>query len=83
MKDKGSMLPSFPLPGVHDVTLRDNVRSCEICKALNVEPRLRIERSQVHWFAMCPESPSDDWLGKSCWLNHGKAAKSSPKYQVE
>ena len=33
--------------------------------------------------AMCPESHSKDWRGKSCWLNHGKAAKSSPKDQVE
>jgi len=50
LKDKGSMLPLYPLSGVHGVTLRNKVRSCEIRKALNVEPLLRIERSQVHCF---------------------------------
>ena len=35
---------------VHGVTLRDDVRSCEICKALKVEPLLRIERSQLRLF---------------------------------
>jgi len=34
---------------VHCVTLRDKVRSCEVRKALNVEPLLRIERSQLRW----------------------------------
>jgi len=29
------------------VTLRNKVRSCEISRALNVEPLLRIERSQL------------------------------------
>ena len=34
------------------MTLRDNVRSCEIRKALNVEIRLhRIEISQLRWFS--------------------------------
>jgi len=39
----------YPLSGVHGVTLRDKVRSQEIRKALNVEPLLRIERSQVRY----------------------------------
>jgi len=47
------MLPSYPLSDVHGVTLRDKVRSCEIRKALNVEPLLQIERFQVHWFGTC------------------------------
>jgi len=36
---------------VHGVTLRDKVRSCDIRRALNVELLLRIERSQLRWFA--------------------------------
>jgi len=32
---------------VHGVTLRDKVRSCELLKALNIEPLLRLERSQL------------------------------------
>ena len=32
---------------VHGVTLRDKVRNCEIRGALNVEPHLRMERSQL------------------------------------
>jgi len=40
----GALWPSSYAPGV---TLRDKVRSCEICRALNVEPLLRIERSQL------------------------------------
>jgi len=35
---------------VHAVTLREQERRCEIHKALNVEPFLRIARSQPHWF---------------------------------
>jgi len=35
---------------VHGVTLVNKVRSCEICKALNLEPHLRIKRSQPRWF---------------------------------
>ena len=35
---------------VRDMTLRSKVRSCEIRKALNAEPLLRIERTQLHWF---------------------------------
>jgi len=32
------------------VTLRDKLRSCEMRRALNVEPLLRIQRSQLLWF---------------------------------
>jgi len=38
------------------VTLRKKVRSCEICKTLNVEPLLlRIEISTLQWSATSPE----------------------------
>jgi len=30
----------------YGVTLRNKVRSCEICKALNVKPLFQIEKSQ-------------------------------------
>ena len=41
----------FFLRRVHGMTLRDKVRSCEIRKALNVEPLLlRIARFQPSWF---------------------------------
>jgi len=29
--------------------------------------------------AMYPEYPTKDWLGKSCWLIHGKTAQRSSK----
>ena len=42
-----------PLPRRYatGVTLRDKMRSCEIPRALNVEPLLRIDRSQLRWFS--------------------------------
>ena len=42
---------------VHGVTLRGDVRSCEICKALNVEPFLRIDRSHLRWFGHASRMP--------------------------
>ena len=55
---------------VHGVTLSGKVRSFEICKVLNVEPLLRVERSQLYvGLALCPECPQKDWWGKSCWLH--------------
>ena len=58
-------------PKVHSVTLRDKVRSCEIRKSLNVEPLLRIERSQLQYIVltMRPECPRKGWRGNSCWLH--------------
>ena len=35
------------------MTLRDKVRSCEIRKVLNVEPLLRIEKSQLQYIRWC------------------------------
>jgi len=38
------------LPSVHGVRHCHKVRSCEIRRALTVEPLLRIEKSQLRWF---------------------------------
>ena len=46
---------------VHGMTLCDKVRNCEICKALNVEPRFGIERSQIRRSATSPECPTKGW----------------------
>jgi len=44
----------------HDVTLRDKVRSCEIRRALNLEPLLlRIERAQIYWFGHVSRMPQE------------------------
>jgi len=42
---------------IHGVTLRDKVRSHEICKALNVETLLQIERFQLRWFGHLSRMP--------------------------
>ena len=42
---------------VRGVTLRDKVRSCEIRRALNVEPLLRIEDAQIYWFCHLSRIP--------------------------
>jgi len=57
---------------VCSVTIRDKVRSCEIRKALNVEPLLRIKRSQLRWFGHVSSN-----IGKSCWQHRELFAKSS------
>ena len=57
---------------VCSVTIRDKVRSCEIRKALNVEPLLRIKRSQLRWFGHVTSN-----IGKSCWQHRELFAKSS------
>ena len=36
---------------IHDVTLRDKIRSCEIRKALNFDAFLRIEKPHLRWFS--------------------------------
>ena len=43
----GVLCPPCPPRYTPGVTLRDKVRSCEICRALNVEPLVRIEISQL------------------------------------
>jgi len=45
------------------------VGGCEIRKAMNVEPLLRIKRFQMRWFGHVPRLPRRDWRGKSCWLH--------------
>jgi len=45
---------------VHEVTLCDEVHSCEIHKTLNIEPLvLRIERSQLTWFGHGSRMPQE------------------------
>jgi len=41
------------------VTLRDKVRSCEIRRALNVEPLLRVEGAQIYWFGHLSRIPHE------------------------
>jgi len=66
------------LRGVRGVTLCNKVRSCEIRRALNVDPHLLgIERAQIsiYLFRPCSEnSPTKDWRGKSNWLNPRKSS---------
>jgi len=65
------------LRGIRGVTLHDKVRSCEIRRALNVEPHLLgIERAQIsiYLFRPCSEnSPTKGWRSKSNWLNPRKS----------
>jgi len=44
---------------VHDVKLRDKVRSCEIGETLKVEPLLRMKRSQLRWFGHVTRMPQE------------------------
>jgi len=44
---------------VPGVTLRDKVRSCEIRRALKVEPLLRIEGVQIYWFGHLSRMPHE------------------------
>ena len=46
----GALRPPCYAPGA---TLREKVRSCEIRRALNVEPLLLIERTQLKLFGPC------------------------------
>ena len=41
------------------MTLRDKLHSCEIRRALNVEPLLRIEKSQLCWFSQVFRMPHE------------------------
>jgi len=48
------------LSGVHGATLRDKLRNCDIRKGPNVQPLLRIERSQLRqlrWFGQMSRLP--------------------------
>jgi len=41
------------------MTLRDKLRICEIRRALNAEPLLRIERSKLRWFGHVSRIPHE------------------------
>ena len=69
LKGKRAMPPSCPFSGVHDVTLRYNVRSCDIRKTLNVELHLRIQRPQLGWLDHLSKMPREMLGGKSCRLH--------------
>jgi len=72
------------LQRVHGVTLRDNVRSCEMCNTLNVEPLLRIGRSHnCGGLAMFPECHKKDSGGGPADYTHGKVAQRLSRDQVE
>jgi len=49
----------FFLRKVYSVTFRDELRSCEIRRAPNIEPLLRIERSQLLWFGHVSRMPHE------------------------
>ena len=55
----GHCSPPCPPRYVPGVTLRDKVRSCEICRALNVEPLVRIEISQLRQFGHASRMPHE------------------------
>jgi len=56
---RSGLVPPLPPRYTPDVTLRDKVRSCEIRRALNVEPLLRIERSQLCSFGRVSRMPHE------------------------
>ena len=65
------------------VTLHD-VCSCEIRRALNVEPLLWISVLRDHGYigsAMCPECPTKNRWGTSCWLNPLESGPEAVKGQ--
>jgi len=54
----------------HDVTLRDKVHSCEIRRALKVEPfSFELREHRYIGSALCPLCPTKDWRGKSSWTD--------------
>ena len=55
--DARGIVPFFLCRYATGVTLRHIVRSCEIPRALNVEPLLRIDRSQLRWFGYVSRMP--------------------------
>jgi len=63
------------LRGIHGVTIRDKVSSCQIRKTLNIKPFLRIRRSQLCWFGCVTRMSSERLARKFCWL---RSSKSNP-----
>jgi len=52
----------------HIVTLCDKVRSCEIRRALKVDPfSSELREHRYIGSALCPLCPTKDWRGKSSW----------------
>ena len=82
-KERGQCPRHVPLAGVHGVTLRYKVRSCDIRKALDVELHLRIQRPQLRWLAIYPKCPGKDWKAGPAGYTHRKATHSPTKDQVE
>jgi len=64
---------------VHGVTLRDKLRNCEIRKALNVEPLLRIEVSATLARPCVHKIPEKTDEASPVGNIHGRAAQRSPK----
>ena len=56
---RSGLVPPIPPRYTPDVTLCDKVRSCEIRRALNVEPLLRIGRSQLCRFGHVSRMPHE------------------------
>jgi len=64
------------------MTLSDKMHSYEICKALNVELLIRIERSQLRWFGHLSRMPQER-LVRQVLAKPQKSSHGSPKDQVE
>jgi len=59
------------------VTLSDEVRNCEICRALNVEALLRTDRSQLRWLGHVSRMPQEK-LARHALL--AKPQESGPEF---
>jgi len=70
-----------PLPHyATGVTLRDKVRSCEILRALDVEPLLRTDRSQLCCFGHVPRMSHKRLAGQVLLGKHtGKRPRDRPR----
>ena len=68
------------LQRVDGVTLGNKVHTCEIRKALNVEPFLRIERSELRWFSHVSRMPQER-LARQALLAKltGKRSRGRPR----
>ena len=60
-------------------TLRDKVHRSEISIARDVKSLLRIERSQLHWFAHVSRMPQERWVGHVLLDTPWKAAQRSSR----
>jgi len=62
-------------------TSRRNAQSCELRKSLDVEPLLRIERSQLLWFSHVTKIPRENWRGET-FLPHPEECNLPTDHQV-